>query len=318
MGGLGTPYIRFQGKRSEKSYDYCPTYTVQLADMNDQPSEKWLCDGDNVLDICTKGAGVGHNGGMNMGIVVGKEYGNENDASSGKVKLFYVEEGSLYVDTGFGWSGNVLYGVSNSGGGWKYGEFTMYIGKPVVYPAVRQNYVVGEDQFMHISQNGAMLKNVTITVAKGGVLSIESWFMNNGRIIVDGGTLIVQNASNPLGDEEADDTEDSVMMPFADIHPTVSGSLELRNGGELIVLTDARAVFSNIKARSGSSILNNGLLLAEIVDLEEATLENRKGMTMFIGYDFREIQGLRNGAVSTIVDDLTTRLAYRIPCIVLG
>ena len=108
------------------------------------------------------------------------------------------------------------------------------------------------------------------------------------------------------------------MLPFADIHPTVSGSLELRNGGELIVLTDARAVFSNIKARSGSSILNNGLLLAEIVDLEEATLENRKGMTMFIGYDFREIQGLRNSAVSTIIDDLTTRLAYRITCIVLG
>ena len=213
------------------------------------------------------------------------------------------------------YSGNVLYGKDV---GWAHSEFTLYIGKPVVYPAVRQNYVVGEDQFMHISQNGAMLKNVTITVAKGGVLSIESWFMNNGRIIVDGGTLIVQNGSNPLGDEEADDTEDSVMMPFADIHPTVSGSLELRNGGELIVLTDARAVFSNIKARSGSSILNNGLLLAEIVDLEEATLENRKGMTMFIGYDFREIQGLRNGAVSTIIDDLTTRLAYRIPCIVLG
>jgi hypothetical protein len=255
---------------------------------------------------------------MNMGIVVGKEYGNENDASSGKVKLFYVEEGSLYVDTGFGWSGNVLYGVSNSGGGWKYGEFTMYIGKPVVYPAVRQNYVVGEDQFMHISQNGAMLKNVTITVAKGGVLSIESWFMNNGRIIVDGGTLIVQNASNPLGDEMGDDTEDSVMMPFADIHPSVSGSLELKNGGELIVLTNARAVFGNIKARSGASILNNGLLLTETLSLQDSTLENREGMTMFVGYDFREIQAFRNGAVSKIIDDLTSRLNSGTTCITLG
>ena len=66
--------------------------------------------------------------------------------------------------------------------------------------------MVGEDQFMHISQNGAMLKNVTVTVAKGGVLSVESWFMNNGRIVVDGGTLIVQNAANPLGNETADDT----------------------------------------------------------------------------------------------------------------
>ena len=317
VGGLGTPYIRFQGKRSEESYDYCPTYTVQLAGMNDQPSEKWLCDGDNVLDICTEGAGVGHNGGMNMGIVVGKEADSGNDASPGKVKLFYVEGGWTSKDTGFGWSGNVLYG-DDFAGSWKYGEFTMYIGKPVVYPAVRQNYVVGEDQFMHISQNGAMLKNVSITVAKGGVLSIESWFMNNGRIIVDGGTLIVQNASNPLGDEEADDTEDSVMMPFADIHPSVSGSLELKNGGELIVLDNARAAFSNITAINGSSILNNGMLLAETLSLQESTLENRKGMSMFVGYDFREIQAFRNGAVSKIIDDLTTRLSYSIPCITLG
>jgi hypothetical protein len=313
MGGLGTPYIRFSGhKDKNENNDACPYYSFQLAGVDDQPSEKWLCDGDNVLDLCLGEVSTKW-GGMDVGIIVGREADSGNDAAPGKVKLFYNEP--TWRDTGFMYSGNVLYGDDC---GWDISEFTLYIGKPVVYPAVRQNYVVGEDQFMHISQNGAMLKNVTITVAKGGVLSIESWFMNNGRIIVDGGTLIVQNASNPLGDEEADDTEDSVMLPFADIHPTVSGSLELRNGGELIVLTDARAVFSNIKARSGSSILNNGLLLAEIVDLEEATLENRKGMTMFIGYDFREIQGLRNGAVSTIIDDLTTRLAYSIPCIVLG
>ena len=317
MGGLGTPYLTFVGFRKEESYDNCPSYFVQLAGLDDQPSEKWLCDGDNKLDICTEGAGVGHYGGMNMGIVVGKELSSGNDASPGKVKLFFVEGGSLYKDTGFGWYGNVLYG-DDFGGSWNYDEFTLYIGKPVVYPAVRQNYVVGEDQFMHISQNGAMLKNVTITVAKGGVLSIESWFMNNGRIVVDGGTLIVQNGSNPLGNEEDDDTEDSVLLPFADIHPTVSGSLELKNGGELIVLSNARAAFSNIKATAGSSILNNGLLLAETLNLQESTLENRKGMDLFVGYDFREIQAFRNSAVSKVIDDLTSRLNSEVASVTLG
>ena len=317
MGGMGTPYLHFVGLREEESYDKCPSYFVQLAGLDDQPSDKWLCDGDNKLDVCAEGAGVGHYGGMNMGIVVGKELSSGNDASPGKVKLFYVEGSWVSKDTGFCWDGNVLYG-DDCGGSWDYSEFTLYIGKPVVYPAVRQNYVVGEDQFMHISQNGAMLKNVIITVAKGGVLSIESWFMNNGRIVVDGGTLIVQNASNPLGNEEEDDTEDSVMLPFADIHPLVSGSLELKNGGELIILDNARAAFSTIKARSGSSIFNNGLLLAEIVDLEEATLENRKGTDLYVGYDFREIQAFRNGSVSKIIGDLTTRLQYSTPCIVLG
>jgi hypothetical protein len=279
--------------------------------VDDRPSEKWLCDGDNKLDLCLGETAMGRYGGMYAGIIVGQEADSGNDAAPGKVKLFYNETG-WGRDTGFMYSGNVLYGKDV---GWAHSEFTLYVGKPVVYPAVRQNYVVGEDQFMHISQNGAMLKNVTITVAKGGVLSIESWFMNNGRIIVDGGTLIVQNASNPLGDEEADDTEDSVMMPFADIHPTVSGSLELKNGGELIVLPGTRAAFSSITATSGSSVLNNGMLLAEKIDLHSSTLENREGMSLFVGYDFREMNIFRNGTLSNITKGLTSRLQSNVGCL---
>ena len=317
MGGLGTPYLKFSYKDTDSDNDYCPYYTFQLAGMDDQPSRKWLCDGDNILDICLDDIARKRYGGMDVGIIVGREGDSDNDSAPGKVKCFFNESGGK--DTGFMYSGNIFYAES-SGIDWGYSQFTLYIGKPVVYPAVRQNYVVGEDQFMHISQNGAMLKNVTITVAKGGVLSIESWFMNNGRIIVDGGTLIVQEASNPLGDELADDTEDSVMMPFADIHPLVSGSLELRNGGELIIMDNTRAAFSNIKATTGSSILNCGILLAETIDLHSATLEIRKNSAVLAGYDFREMTSFRtddlitDGNGNAKMPQMVSRLQSNVAC----
>ena len=316
MGGLGTPYLRFNFKDTDSDNDYCPYYSFQLAGMDDQPSGMWLCDGDNILDVCLDAGGDGRYGGLDVGIIVGVEGDDDNDAAPGKVKLF-LNENSGY-DTRFVYSGNMLYGDDCGWGG--SGQFTLYIGKPVVYPAVRQNYVVGEDQFMHISQNGAMFKNVTITVAPGGVLSIESWFMNNGRIIVDGGTLIVQEASNPLGDEMTDDTEDSVMMPFADIHPLISGSLELRNGAELIIMDNARAAFSNIKATTGSSILNCGILMAETIDLHSSTVENRENAAILAGYDFRDMPGFR---VSDLIADkngakmpqMVSRLQNNVSCI---
>ena len=316
MGGLGTPYLKFTHKDTNKNNDRCPYYTFQLAGVDDQPSGKWLCDGDNILDLCLGKAGASRYGGMEIGIVVGQEGDSDNDAAPGKVKMFF-NEGGGGLDTGLMYSGNTLYGAAE---GWDLGQFTLYIGKPVTYPAVRQNYVVGEDQFMHISQNGAMLKNVVITVLEGGVLSIESWFMNNGRIVVDGGTLIVQVASNPLGNEEADDTEDSVMMPFADIHLLLSGSLELKNGGELIIMDGARAAFSNIKATAGSSILNCGILLAESIDLHSSTLDNRKNAAVLAGYDFREMSEFR---VNDLITDggtarfsrMVSRLQANVGCI---
>ena len=324
MGGLGTPYIKFSYKDTDSDNDYCPYYTFRLAGTDDRPSEKWLCDGDNILDVCLGEVAKERYGGMDVGIIVGQEGDSDNDAAPGKTKLFF-NEGGGGKDTGFQHSGNVFYAESD-GGGWGYGEFTLYIGKPVVYPAIRQNYVVGEDQFVHISQNGAMLKNVTVTVAKGGVLSVESWLMNNGRIVADGGTVIVQTASNPLGDEMADDTEDSVMMPFADIHPSVSGTLELKNGAELIVMDGARAAFSNITATTGSSIFNNGILMAETVSLRDSTMENGDyydGISktyqdgqMFFGYDFREMTTFRNSSLGKIIGQLTSRLPADIPSIV--
>jgi hypothetical protein len=102
-----------------------------------------------------------------------------------------------------------------------------------------------------------------------------------------------------------------------DINPAVSGSLDLRNGGELIVLDDARAAFSKVTAAGGSSILNSGMLLAETVTLKESTLENRPGKTMFAGYYFRPMGVFQNGSASEITNGLATRLNESVPCITM-
>ena len=60
------------------------------------------------------------------------------------------------------------------------------------------------------------------------------------------------------------------------------------------------------------------MLLAESISLQESTLENRKGMSMFVGYDFREMHSLRQGTPSQIIADLTRRLNSETACITVG
>ncbi|MBO5665943.1 MAG: hypothetical protein J6S45_00690, partial [Firmicutes bacterium] len=109
MGGLGTPYLKFTRKDTDTDNDRCPYYTFQLAGVDDQPSGKWLCDGDNILDLCLGKNGASRYGGMELGIIVGREGDSDNDAAPGKVKLFF-NEGGGGRDTGLMYSGNVLYG----------------------------------------------------------------------------------------------------------------------------------------------------------------------------------------------------------------
>ena len=77
----------------------------------------------------------------------------------------------------------------------------------------------------------------------------------------------------------------------------------------------ARAAFGTIKATTGSSILNDGILLAEKIDLHSSTLENREGKRVFVGYDFRGMLSLRNGTVSQITGDLARRLQPDVACL---
>lgn len=278
VGGMGTPYLHYKKNNTKDSNDKCPMYTIQLAGVDDKPSDKWIHDGDNKIFIMDK-QGEDTEGSL-WGIIVGNGGAStKNDAGVDKVKIFN-DESSGY-DTGFMCNGNCLYG-DDDGSGWDYSSFTMYIGIPTVYPAVTKNYIVGADQTVRIAQNAAMYRNVTITVEKDGIFTIESWFMNNGSIIVDGGTLIVQNGG--------------VLFPFVDVGD-YSGKLEIRNGGELVILPGSRAAFGQLRATQGSSIVNRNMLMAETILLNRSVLDNRESGSVFAGYDFRQMNTFRYSEV---------------------
>lgn len=324
VGGLNTPYLTFVRYDSLEENDHCPQYTFVLSGADDRPSGKQLFDGDNDARIGSRHLYGPHDLRSLWGIIVGRALEEDNDASPGKVKIFCKENNGY--DTGLKYSGNHLYG-DDDGDDWDFGEFTMYVGYPTTYPAITMNYVVGEDQYVRITQNAAMYQNVTITVMKGGILSVESWFMNNGRIVVDGGTLVIQNDGKTRAEETGsndktgDDTEDAVIMPFVDVHLR-SGGLELKNGGELIVMDGARAAFGTVSATTGSSIVNRGMLLGEIFNLSESTLENREEGLLYAGYDFREMPNFRysnpsKGENSNELPTMVRRISEDVNCFVL-
>jgi hypothetical protein len=80
-------------------------------------------------------------------------------------------------------------------------------------------------------------------------------------------------------------------------------------------MDNARAAFSSIDATTGSSIFNNGILLAESITLHESTMENREGASILLGYDFREIKSFRNSNLDRIMSDLTSRLQANVGCL---
>ena len=176
----------------------------------------------------------------------------------------------------------------NFGGGYFSDQFTsdadtadIYFGETFRYSAIIEDTTISSGQILSISasdyvdsngniqaQNGVMLPNgKTLTIEKGGVLSISGDFINNGTIINKGGTILVQKGGN--------------------IYPFRSGSTPSKNGcGTLkclagdIIIKQGGAVYAGLNDESGnivpfymdenSTLINQGLLVYGALRLGES------------------------------------------------
>ena len=156
----------------------------------------------------------------------------------------------------------------------------IYFGETFRYSAIIEDTTISSGQILSISpsdyvdskgniqsQNGVMLPNgKTLTVEKGGVLSISGDFINNGTIINKGGTILVQKGGN--------------------IYPFRSGSTPSKNGcGTLkclagdIIIKQGGAIYAGMNDESGnivpfymdenSTLINQGLLVYGAMRLGE-------------------------------------------------
>ncbi len=196
--------------------------------------------------------------------------------TSGHVGLFYNVSGGkdarIYTDSD---SGNV-----NCQHSWFWSsmtQFVMYVGYKEQLSAIRSDVTIGSGQVANYNGYIYIEPNVTVTVEKGGVLSVSGVLYNNGTIVNNGGDIVVQ--------------KDATIEQFC-LGGSKGGAI-FCNGGDLVILsggcvtTSTSAVSAAAFSMSdGATCTNFGTLAvggsSEI--LSGATLDNRSGGTMLFAY----------------------------------
>ena len=195
------------------------------------------------------------------------------------------------------------------GGGYLNDQYTsdadtcdIYFGETFRYSAVAEDTTVGSGQVLSIaandyidakgneqSQNGVMLPvGKTITIEKGGILSISGDFINNGTIINNGGTVLIQKGGN--------------------IFPFRTGSTPSKNGcgtikclGGDIIIKQGGALYAGLNDETGnlvpfyldenSTLINQGLLVYGSMRLgESARVECYNGSKTFGSWFMGDMQ----------------------------
>lgn len=142
-----------------------------------------------------------------------------------------------------------FFGIGN----WNHSDywefpFRIYTYRPVEYDAIVKSFSIGKGATYSVDDQLIIAQDVTVTVEDGGVLTIDSNLMNNGKIVVKNGGTVVVN-------------EGAYLMAYA---YNAIGSIEL-DGGNLIIMEGAKVICDQgggtLQADNGTTILNRGLLL---------------------------------------------------------
>lgn len=168
--------------------------------------------------------------------------------------------------------------------GWDLGQFKMYIGSKVKLSAITHDYTISSGGVANFNDYVYIPQGVTITIEKGGVLSVSGILYNNGKIINNGGDIVVQKGAT--------------IEQFC-LNDDYGGSIRC-NGGDLVILKNGRVstgTTDDVENSYGSGfILENGATCTNFGVLvvggssrvtSGATLDNRESAMMFFGYKIR-------------------------------
>ncbi len=169
--------------------------------------------------------------------------------------------------------------------------YKWFIGKKLRFSSINGNLTVGAGQLLSISpsnyvdtagseesQNGVINPaGNTVTIEKGGILSISGEFINNGTIINNGGTIVIQKGG--------------AIYPFLQGADTSLGCGALKCNGGDIIIEEGGALYTgmnialasdNVKRTApfwldnSSTLINYGLLCCGTLGLGDASvIENR-------------------------------------------
>ncbi len=169
---------------------------------------------------------------------------------------------------------------------WDLGQFKLYIGTKVTLSALTHDYTVGSGSVANFNDYVYMNPGVTITVEKGGVLSVSGVLYNNGAIVNNGGDIVVQ--------------KNATIEQFC-LNDSAGGSIRC-NSGDLVILEGGRVSTGTTDdldnsygcgfvLENGATCTNFGTLVvgsASRVD-SGSTLDNRSSGAMFFGCKLKSV-----------------------------
>lgn len=157
--------------------------------------------------------------------------------------------------------------------------FNLWKGTPTQYSVLTKSYTISDNQTLNLNaeeENYAGVyipKGVTLTVEKGGTLSINEKVFNDGKIINNGGTIVIQSQGR--------------IGPFAN---DGKNYILVKNNGVLITMPGSRLYTREQLIFSESRLINFGTcVLGSNVGLFSSFVENREGGVLALGYNCSEV-----------------------------
>lgn len=179
-----------------------------------------------------------------------------------------------------------------------WNKYKWFLGKKLRFSAIKGDPTIEEGQILSISasdyvsaegspesQNGVILQaGQTITIEKGGILSISGDFINNGTIINNGGVILVENGGSIYPFLQGDDAN---AMGCGSIKCN-GGDIIIESGGAIYSGLNCTLTTDNVKRNAAfwmdnsSTLVNYGLVCCGEMRLgDTATIENRNNARLY-------------------------------------
>ena len=158
----------------------------------------------------------------------------------------------------------------------------IYFGTLYRYSAIKEDTTIGSGQILSItkskyldtkgkeqSQDGVLLPpGKTLTIEKGGILSVEGDFINNGTIINNGGTILIKKNGTIFPFRNSTGIAENGCGTIK----CLGGDIIIKEGGALYAgLNDEFGFFVPFNVDEGSTIINQGLMVYGSMRLGKGT-----------------------------------------------
>lgn len=257
-------YIKYKGvddkNKNAGGKDKSPKYVIRLS--SDDSTKYWIGSsnsGDGYMDIATS-----ENSAWTFKCT-------HNISGFGDAWHVFVERGGGDDDECLRVrSSDNLWCIENDDGSGN--DLLWYNGKKERYSAFQTDKTVERGEILEVHngdfidasgkkehENGVILPNgKTITVNKGGILSINGTFINNGTIINNGGTIIVKNGGTICPFKQGDTPSKNGCGKIK----CVDGDIIIQQGGAVYMgISDDKGNIITAEMQGASTLINQGTLV---------------------------------------------------------